>query len=317
MRYLNTIIGIMILAVLVSAQNDNNLSNFITGPYLGMNPPGNTPELFAPDIIPTDGIQHCFPTFSPDGKEVFWMTVIFENEKPRGEIWYMIEDNGVWTAPAVAPFSGTYNDHNPVFSCDSKLLYFTSTRPGGVENCKSIWYVSRTESGWNNPVVLDSPPNTGIGAGQATFTSDGTVYFIGKIENVQWGSGIYRSKFVNDKYLDPEKLGIHINTEYADVYPFVAPDESYLLFGSSRPGGNSTETDLYISFRNADDTWGEPIHIDKSINNGHTVSFSYVSCDGKYLFFNRFDSDGTDKFYWVDAGIIDHYKILSHDNGRK
>jgi len=237
--------------IVIGYANAENSSKFIErdSPYFGQKPPGMISERFAKGIIPVDGVQHCFLTFSPDGKEVFWMNVDLSGEKPKGEIMFMAVINGKWTEPALAPFSGTYNDHAPFFSHDGYRLYFSSTRPGGTENCKNIWYVERIKKGWSKPVWLGSPPNSKLGATQATFTHDGTVYFVGRMDSVQWNSGIYRSKFVNGKYQKPEALSNLINTEHADVYPFIASDESFLLFGSTRPGAKSDETDLYIAFR--------------------------------------------------------------------
>lgn len=281
--------------------------NKISGPYLGQSPPGMEPRLFAPGIIPTEGVQHCFPAISPNGKEIYWMNVLFEDDRPRGEILFMEEVNGKWSNPQTASFSGVHNDHAPVFSKDGNRLYFASSRPGGFGSGKNIWFVEKEESKWSEPRNLGSPPNTDLAATQPSFTSDGTVYFVGLCDSTQWGTAIYRSRLVDNKYREPELLGAPIKTEHADIYPYIAPDESYLLFGSTRPGGNSTESDLYISFRDSDDNWSRPIHLDKSINNGKTVSFPFITHDGKYLFFNRFDEDDTDKFYWVKAKILDKY----------
>jgi hypothetical protein len=45
----------------------------LTGPYLGQEPPGSIPKLFAPGIISTDAdFEHSAAVFSPDGNEVFW-----------------------------------------------------------------------------------------------------------------------------------------------------------------------------------------------------------------------------------------------------
>nr|NIS15949.1 serine hydrolase [candidate division Zixibacteria bacterium]NIT59222.1 serine hydrolase [Fodinibius sp.]NIW40483.1 serine hydrolase [candidate division Zixibacteria bacterium]NIX57806.1 serine hydrolase [candidate division Zixibacteria bacterium]NIY27805.1 serine hydrolase [Fodinibius sp.] len=280
----------------------------LSGEYLGQKPPGCEPKLLAQGIIPYDGIQHCFPTFTPDGKEVYWMSGKFIDDRFKGTIWYMKEKYGIWSSPKIAAFSGEYNDHAPFFTSDGNRLYFSSDRPGGFGKAKNIWYVDRTESGWSNPINLGSPPNTDLGATQASFTSDGTVYFIGQYEGTQWKTAIYRSKLINGKYQQPEVLDSPIRTAFADVYPFIAPDESYLIFGSTRPGGNSIETDLYFSCRNPDDTWETPIHLNEEINNGMSVSFPFISHDGKFLFFNRFDSTGTDKFYWVDARVIETMK---------
>jgi hypothetical protein len=300
------------LAVAASGQeppgHDSDRFQSLSGPYLGQEPPGESPALFAPGIIPVDGVQHCVPAISPDGRAVYWMTVTMESDPPQGTIWFTQEVDGYWQAPKIAPFSGEYNDHAPVFSSDGGRLYYSSSRPGGVGRFRNIWYVSKTDTGWSAPVNLGSPPNSEVGTSQATFTQDGTMYFVGRYEGTQWNTAIYRSQFADGKYQDPELLDTLIRSVHADVYPFIAPDERYLLFGSTRPGGNSTETDLYISYRDSSGAWCKPIHLDESINNGKTVSFSRVSHDGRFLFFNRFDDDGTDKFYWVDASVLLAYE---------
>jgi hypothetical protein len=277
------------------------------GPYLGQEPPGQKAELFAPGLLTTDGIEHCFLAFSPDGRELYWTRIDTSGERPRGEILFMVETDSGWTTPARAPFSGVYSDHSPVFSPGGQRIIFSSNRPGGIGRRNNLWYVERTSDRWSEPVLLSSPPNSSIGAGQGTLTVQGAVYFTGFLDSVEWNTGIYRSRFADGRYLPPELLPDVINTKQADAYPFIAPDESYLIFGSSRPGGRSTETDLYIAFRKSDDSWTAPIHLGEEINDGHTVSFSFVTYDSKYLFFNRFD-DETDRFYWIDARILDKYR---------
>jgi hypothetical protein len=62
----------LLVACSAWAQDDSSLVD-ISGPYLGQPSPGSDPLLFAPDILPVDGIQHCFPAFSPDGEQVYWV----------------------------------------------------------------------------------------------------------------------------------------------------------------------------------------------------------------------------------------------------
>lgn len=60
---------------------------------------------------------------------------------------------------------------------------------------------------------------------------DGTLYFSSDRD----GTGvlhIYRSRFVDGRYTDPEKLGPEINSEFNDYQPYVSPDEKILLFAS-------------------------------------------------------------------------------------
>ena len=306
------------LAIVISSVSINAEGNDmeqLSGQYLGLTPPGIEPELFASGIISTDGAQHCFPAISPDGKEIYWMQIIFENKRPRGEIHYMEEIDGSWTKPEVAAFSGIYNDQAPVFSHNGNRLYFSSSRPGGFGQKTNIWFIEKIDSKCSEPQNLGSPPNTDVGATQPSFTLDGSVYFVGSYDSTQWKTAIYRSRYINGQYQKPELLDYPIRTEFADIYPYIAPDESFLIFGSTRPGGNSVESDLYLSFRDSSDNWSNPIHLDKSINNGKSVSFPFITHDGKYLLFNRFD-DGTDKFHWVDAKIIQKY-ITMQDSANK
>lgn len=298
--------GAIILSAACLAQDnpkDNTEFPILTGPYLGQKPQGMVPERFAPDIIPIEDIEHCFPTFSPDGREVLWMT-LKRGSKPK--IMHMQEINGRWTPPGVAPFSGEYSDMQPVFSPDGKRLYYVSVRPGGYGKL-DIWYVEKTGDGWSEPINPGSPPNSEDSETQPTFTGDGSVYFVSAMDSVEWDNGIYRCRYVDGRYLEREALAPPINGKDCDSYPFIAPDESYLMFGSCRPGGKSVETDVYISFRNDDGSWAEPQHMGKAINNGRTVTFPYLTIDGKYLFIGRFieGEDGTDAFFWMDSGIID------------
>jgi Tol biopolymer transport system component len=89
----------------------------------------------------------------------------------------------------------------------------------------------------------------------------------------------------NDQYTQPVRLSNQINSiDYQDTDPCVAPDESYLIFSSKRPGGYG-QSDLYISFKKQDGTWS------KTKNMGYLVnSYAYdwgpaVSPDGLFLFF--------------------------------
>jgi Tol biopolymer transport system component len=90
-----------------------------------------------------------------------------------------------------------------------------------------------------------------------------------------------------------------INTKYLEHDPFIAPDESYLLFTSvDRPGGFGTG-DLYISSRMKDGTWTEAKNLGKVFNTNGYDFCPIVSPDGKYFFFS---SKGD--IYWVRVEAI-------------
>lgn len=101
-------------------------------------------------------------------------------------------------------------------------------------------------------------------------------------------------------------LNEKINTGKS-FHPFIAPDESYLLFDSERESGYG-DSDIYISFRLKDGSWGVPINLGDKINTEAWEACASVTPDGKYLFFNRNMIPGSYEnvdIFWVDAQIIE------------
>ena len=71
------------------------------GYYLGEQPPANIPKVFGLGTISTKYGEHSAPSFSPDGKEIFWTS-----RKDGGGVYYMrMKDNRIWTIPCLAEFS--------------------------------------------------------------------------------------------------------------------------------------------------------------------------------------------------------------------
>jgi len=145
-----------------------------------------------------------------------------------------------------------------------------------------------------------------------SITKDKTIYFDDKNYEVgEYNWGIYCSRFIKGKYQKPVLLPDHINTTNFDWTPFIAPDESYLLFASNRPG-NMGSTDIYISYKQKNETWSTPINMGEEVNSKDLERWPSVSPDGKILFFQR-DYIVDDKikeqdYYWIDAQIIEELK---------
>jgi Tol biopolymer transport system component len=96
--------------------------------------------------------------------------------------------------------------------------------------------------------------------------------------------------------------------------PFISPDESYLIFCSTRGLSEYDQGDLFISFHKHDGSWTDPVTLGTTINTNQMERFSTLSPDGKYLFFTR-DTEGYDEdVYWVSAKIIDDIKKVVFDS---
>jgi ankyrin repeat protein/Tol biopolymer transport system component len=273
----------------------------LKGDYLGQKPPGEKAEMFGLGIISSVWGLHSTAVFSPDGNEVYWAPmVMFPGELySRGGLVMMKRVDGVWTAPAPAPFSGPETrDDVPFFSADGKRLYFLSVRPlpGETGQKERIWFVDRMEAGWSEPRPLDPAVNDHPMHWSFSLERTGDLYFGGQGRDSRGMSDIYRARFVDGKFEKPVNMGDPISSKQEETTPFVAPDGSYLVF--------SRQFDIWVSFRQADASWGAPVKLGPEVNTPAIELGPEVTADGKYLFFLS-QRDGESWAYWVSASVIE------------
>jgi len=253
------------------------------GPYLGQKPPGLTPEVFAPGIISTKGWEYG-AVFTPGMKELYWVREVNADTKPEQQFVVFEQKQGKWHQRVIGERFGT-----PTLSTDGKTMFFGRS------------YKERTAEGWSEPKRL-GPEFEDIRIMRVTESKKGTIVLD---EAKQEGDGLIRySRMVGGKREAPKPLPKEINTGKYNVHPFIAPDESYIIWDGQR-GSEIRNADLFISFKKADGNWGEAIKFGDSINTPSSEFAAFVTPDGKYLFFNRdVGPDNTDTF-WVDAQIIE------------
>ena len=97
-----------------------------------------------------------------------------------------------------------------------------------------------------------------------------------------------------------------LGTGPVSVDPFISPDETYLVFCSTKPGGYGQD-DLYISFRGGDGAWQEPMNLGMSINSSGSENRPHVTLDGQYLFYTS-NRAGQRDIYWVSTAIFARLK---------
>jgi Tol biopolymer transport system component len=252
------------------------------GPY-GSTRPLPEPIVFGEGTIST-GDMELNTAFTPDGR-----TLYFTKRTPKYQFWIIVVSHfqrGGWSEPEVAEFSGQYGDFDPFISPDGSKLFFCSTRPaaGQPKTDFDIWLVEKKGTGWGAPQPLAEPINTKAQEYYPSVASNGTLYFSSSREGGKGRGDIYRARLVDGKYAEPENLGDAINSQYHDGDPYIAPDESYLVFVSyGRPDGLG-DGDLYISFRR-DGAWTKAVNLGPKINSSALDFCPIVSPDGKYFFF--------------------------------
>jgi len=264
--------------------------------YLGQTPPGLSAILFAPGIVSLPNRRETKVVFSPDGREC----LIGVGQNGTFQILHSQYQGGIWTSPVTADFIPTSRPIEPFFSPDNKQVSFTSNA--------DIYVSARANQTWATPVKLGSPINTTSEEYHPTVTSNRTLYFCSTRNNSSLD--IYRCKYEDEHYSTVEKLSGVINrhdSQQAGAWdPFIAPDESYIIFTSIRSGGYGQE-DQYISY-NRNGNWTNPKNLGPTVNTPSIEYGSYVSPDNKYYFFSRPAGWGPNvaaDIYWIKADFID------------
>jgi hypothetical protein len=311
MRVLS-MLGVVLLSSVIAVGQEGPQEG--SGPYFGQAPPGDTPAVFAPGVISKEDRFEQFLLFSPDGLELtFGVT---NSDWSEFSLYSMKMEKGRWSVPVAAPFLGS--DPSGLTSCRSfgmRTALFTAARPSYPP--ADIWISKRDDAGWSKPTKLGPPISSGADEFEVAISRKGTLYFSSTREGGQGDIDIYRSRLVDGEYPTVENLGPPINTSSGDDLPYIAPDESYLIFASDRPGGLG-HRDLYISFQ-ADGAWTEARNLGAPINSEYWDIYPSVSMDGEYLFFTRrksWQSTEDSDIYWVSAGFIEQLKKADDPGAR-
>ncbi|MTI30543.1 TolB family protein [Xanthovirga aplysinae] len=276
------------LNTVIAQENIKNASSLshLEGPYLGQKPPGLMPEPFAPGIVTTEHWEYG-GGFSPDLKEFYFIREVEENKEQEFVVFQY--KNNRWQESVISPRVG-----QPFISPDGKIMHLGRR------------YKERTETGdWSEIKKLGSSFQE-IEIMRLTASSKGTWVFdeVGMPD----GDGVIRySRLKDGKREEPGAFGKEINTGKMNAHPFIAPDESYLIWDGRRESGYGS-SDIYISFRRENGSWGEAINLGDKINTDAWEAGASVTPDGKYLFFNRNMTPGNYEnvdIFWVDAQIIE------------
>ncbi len=271
---LTCVISLNVALAQVNRENDSIFPP-LEDRYLGQNPPGLTPELFAPGIVATEEYLESEVLFLPDMTELSFTRSGGKYKEP--ELFVMEYNDRSWN-----------RKHIPSTDIDNYKERFSP----GLSEMKSL------EPFKDIPVI------------GFAISANKTYYFY--VLDFRDGSGhMSYSRLVNGKYEKPQKMSKAINAGKYIAHPFIAPDESYLMWDAEKEGENTP--DIYISFRQQDGSWGDAINMGDEINTARYEQRPKVTPDGKYLFFWKGDvktrEDGSTYVVggpnWVDAQIIE------------
>jgi WD40-like Beta Propeller Repeat len=263
-----------------------SIISFAQGHPYASDKPMPQPVLFGEGLVstPEDDLNAAF---SPDGKTVFFTRNFARNR--MGVIVFSEYKNKKWTAPQIAPFSGLATDYDPFFSRDGSKIFYCSNRgdDGKAKADFDIWYVEKTASGWSAPKSAGAPVNSATDEFYPSIASDGTLYFSSNRSGGKGSYDIYRSKWADGKFGEPENLGDGVNTPGVELDNYIAPDQKFLVFAANGRKDDLGSGDLYISV-NTGGAFAAARNLGAPINSPAREYCPIGSPDGKYFFFSSF-----------------------------
>lgn len=255
--------------------------------YLGQQPPGDDPKVFANQLLKDSGIVLGKVSFSKDGRAFYYSYAAHWFDDSRSGTKEIRFDGEKWLKPVVIAEKVT----NPAFSPDHKSIFL-----GGSNG--QVWVIDRTGNGWSKPRLWMEKP---YGLYNFQAANSGTFYTGSngtQGSKQDWGSYDFCTLIITGKDTVIASLGTMINTPGFDGDFFIAPDESYIIVSARET--KDFESELWISFRKKDRTWTAPHSLGDKINDGLAHRFGqYVSPDGKYLFYTKGTSEADCAVYWV------------------
>ena len=243
------------------------------------------PSIYEPGIFST-GAWDFFVALTPDQRTAYIC-------RANGDFsYYTILETTLsgsrWSEPRAAAFSGRWSDADPHLSPDGRKLFFISNRPRSGDTPREeydIWVVERGAGGrWGEPRDVGAPVNRdGATEWSPSVARNGNLYFGTVRDGGKGANDLYVSRPTGVHYAEPENLGDSINTKAGEVEPWIAPDESYLIFSGQRPDGPGG-FDLFVSERR-NGVWQRARPLDRV--NSPKGDFNHsVSPDGKFFFFS-------------------------------
>lgn len=237
-------------------------------------------------------------------------------------------EDGKWTAPSVASFSGKDKDLEPFLSPDNLKLFFASNRPITTIETKNdfdIWVVERRTitSEWEAPINLGAPINTIKDEFYPAITNSGNLYFTATIDsNTKGKEDIYRSKFENGVYGQPTSMSEAINSESYEFNAYVSPNEDIILFSSYKRPDGVGGVDLYISKKGEDGHWMSAKNLGPTVNSTKIDYCPFLDVNTGTLYYtsekstqkNKFDAPKSmdeilKHFYAVPNGMSRIFKV--------
>lgn len=270
--------------------------------------------------VNTDAAEYS-PVISLDGNSLYftsrrrWVDASSDefrdpqlNQYPEDIFVSYLDFDGEWTSPEKLAFcDNELNEATIAVSSDEKQIYVYEDLTGGGD----IYYSDFTENTFGKLNKLDyTDVNSKYWETHCTMTPDGqTMYFVSDRPDGYGGRDIYRIvRLPNGEWSKATNMGPKINTPYDEDSPYIDINNKTLYFGSNGPksmGG----FDIFVSFKDEDNSWSEPVNMGTPINSTGDDLFYTTTIDGLrgYLTSFRKGGFGEKDIYEVENDYLGNY----------
>ena len=252
------------------------------------NPVDYNPRNIGSDVNTLDD-EYVNQYYVNDGKMIFTKRYKTKNYFEEN-VFVATKYDTLWSVPQ-ALFT-SYNDIGAAnVSADGTEIYFSGC---GWENACGgcdIYYVKLKNGRWSHPINIKSI-NTSEWESQPCLSYDGKELFFVRRNKKTGTSDIYVSRRnENGDWSEAYRLDDNINTEGNEMAPFIHYDGRTLYFSSDAHLGMGGY-DLFVSRRNGNNEWTDPVNLGYPLNSFGDEINLVVSNDAVKAFVSSKRSEG-------------------------
>ncbi len=181
-------------------------------------------------------------------------------------------------------------EYLPSLTADGQTLVYTTViwedKELGIAQHEDFYYSQKINGEWRKgePIfALNTHENEGAHNVSAdgkmiVFTDCGGRSGYGKCD-------IFYSEKKNGQWTPAKNIGATINSSSWESQPSLSADGREIYFASNRPGGFG-ESDIWVSRRKVNGSWGEPVNLGNKINSSGVERSPFIHPDGQTMFYS-------------------------------
>ena len=177
------------------------------------------------------------------------------------------------------------DDCFPYLSNDESWMFYT--RMGERRKVdENLLHSTYSNGKWTVGKSLGEEINSEVNEGMGKATRDERqMYFPAcNREDVLGVCDIFEAAIDNGRILDIQQLEGQVNSDRWESQPSVNCDGRALYFVSDRPGGVGG-TDIWVSYKEPDGTWGPATNLGQGVNSDQDEEAPFIADDGVTLYF--------------------------------